>query len=982
MSPRHLVLLLVPCLALCAPPRAEAQFRVLETRDLRLVSYTAAHDFIVEHLARCFENALRFHRRTFDYEPSEKITLILEDFGDMASGGANTRPFNLMGIGLAPFDYSYETMPPVERMSMMMNHELAHIATMDKPSPSNRLFRALFGGKVTPVAEAPESMLWAYLTSPRWNSPRWFIEGIAVFMETWMNGGLGRALGAYDEMMFRTMVRDGAELYDVVGLEAEAGKVDFQVGASAYLYGTRFVSWLALTRTPDRLLAWMRQTDSSRNHFGAQFRQVYGESISSAWRNWQAWERDWQRRNLDSVRANPITPLRAITDRALGSVSRAYVDAARRTLYAAVNAPGQTAHLAAIDLATGAHRRLAHIRGGTLYSVASLAHDPDAGVLFYTTDNNQWRDLACLELATGRTRTLLTDARIGDLAFNRVDKSIWGVRHFNGISTLVRIPAPYTEWYTVHAFAYGEDLYDIDVSPDGRFLSAALGDVTSRQRLVEMKVEDLLRGEAAPVELYDFDVSAPANFAYGPDGKHLYGSTYYSGVSNIVRYDRAARTMEWLSNAESGLFRPVPLGGDSLVAFHFTAKGFQPVMLAERPVENVNAIRYLGQDIVTKYPALREWTLPPPSPARIPLDSLVTYRGEYAPLANVALASVHPVVQGYKEFLAYGVRFSLSDPIMFHRLDLSATYTPNAVLPADERLHAMLQYRYINWNLQASWNPADFYDLAGPTKTGRRGAFLRLGYTGHLLFDEPEEMRWSLTGGAYWRLDRLPDYQNVRASADHFYSARATLDYSRLERSLGAVEPELGVTWGIALPASFIGGKAFPQAGAHASLGTLLPIDHSSVWLRVAAGKSFGDRADPLANFYLGGFGNNWLDHQEIWRFREPLSFPGLDINEAGGNSFAKTTVEWTLPPVHFRSFGLPALYCNWMRLLLFSSALATDLDRADLDRRAHLNAGAQLDLRLVVFSAFETTLSLGYAHAFARDRHPSREFMVSLKIL
>ena len=37
-----------------------------------------------------------------------------------------------------------------------------------------------------------------------------------------------------------------------------------------------------------------------------------------------------------------------------------------------------------------------------------------------------------LDLATGRTRMLLRNARIGDLAFNRTDNSLWGVRHDNG----------------------------------------------------------------------------------------------------------------------------------------------------------------------------------------------------------------------------------------------------------------------------------------------------------------------------------------------------------------------------------------------------------------------------------------------------------------------------------------------------------------------------------------------------------------------
>ena len=49
------------------------------------------------------------------------------------------------------------------------------------------------------------------------NSPRWYLEGSAVFMETWMAGGLGRAQGAYDEMVFRAMVRDAAELEAAYG---------------------------------------------------------------------------------------------------------------------------------------------------------------------------------------------------------------------------------------------------------------------------------------------------------------------------------------------------------------------------------------------------------------------------------------------------------------------------------------------------------------------------------------------------------------------------------------------------------------------------------------------------------------------------------------------------------------------------------------------------------------------------------------------
>src|SRR3712207_6908814 len=45
----------------------------------------------------------------------------------------------------------------------------------------------------------PESILYNFLTSPRNLTPRWYMEGSAVFFETWMAGGLGRAQGRSEE---------------------------------------------------------------------------------------------------------------------------------------------------------------------------------------------------------------------------------------------------------------------------------------------------------------------------------------------------------------------------------------------------------------------------------------------------------------------------------------------------------------------------------------------------------------------------------------------------------------------------------------------------------------------------------------------------------------------------------------------------------------------------------------------------------------
>ena len=175
--------------------------------------------------------------------------------------------------------------------------------------------------------------------------------------------------------------------------------------------------------------------------------------------------------------------------------------------------------------------------------------------------------------------------------------------------------------------------------------------------------------------------------------------------------------------------------------------------------------------------------------------------------------------------------------------------------------------------------------------------------------------------------------------------------------------------------------RVVPRAYLNLACGMPLPWDHSTLWLWTMAGGSTGEAEDPFANFYFGGFGNNWVDNASANRYRGMSSFPGLEINEAGGRTFAKTMVEWTLPPLRFKRLGMPGLYCTWARLALFGSALATNLDTQSFKERIY-NVGAQVNLKVVMFSSLESTLSVGYAQALADGMDPAEEFMVSLKIL
>ena len=85
-----------------------SQLNMIETKDMSLVTYDFGHKYVLPHAGRCFHNALAFHKKLFDYEPSERITVLIQDFGDYGNGGATAVPVNAVSMGLSPFSYAFD----------------------------------------------------------------------------------------------------------------------------------------------------------------------------------------------------------------------------------------------------------------------------------------------------------------------------------------------------------------------------------------------------------------------------------------------------------------------------------------------------------------------------------------------------------------------------------------------------------------------------------------------------------------------------------------------------------------------------------------------------------------------------------------------------------------------------------------------------------------------------------------------------------
>jgi len=953
----------------------------VDTNDLRLY-YPDSLGYLVPHAIRTFTNSLAWQRRTFAWTPSEPVAIQLQDFADYGSAAAYATPHSWLVFDIAPLSLAFETYPASERMYSLMNHEMVHVMSNDISSEEDRRWRRIFLGKVAVQRQHPETLLYSYLTVPRFTAPRWYLEGGAVFYETWMGGGLGRAQGGYDEMVFRAMVRDDAHFYDPLGLASRGTRVDFQIGANAYLYGTRFFTWLAYEYSPEKVIAWYKRDESSQRYWSDQFQEVFGITVEQAWHDWIAFEHEFQHKNLAEVRRNPITPHRDLVGSAMGSVSRTYYDETTATLYGGFRYHGVVEYIGALNTRDGTMRHLADIKRAMLYRVTSFAYDPASGTAFFTNDNRgylSFRDLMAVDVHTGEEKMLIENGRVGEIVVNPADQALFGVRHENGLATLVRVPKPYDTWYRVYSFPYGVVPYDLDVSADGRLLSGSVAEVNGDQFLRVWQIDKLLAGDATPLSEFRFGQSVPESFTFSRDGRYLYGSSYFTGVSNIFRYEVATGDIVAVSNAETGFFRPVPLADGRLVVLNYTGSGFVPATIDPKPIEDVSAISFLGTEVAEKFPVVKSWQVPPPS--TVDDDKIITARGPYNPLRQIELSNAFPVLQGYKNSVGIGYHFNFDDPLQFANIGVTAAYTPESSLPANERGHIDINGRYEFWTAALSWNRSDFYDLFGPTKRSRKGYAAKLGYDWELYNDEPRKLDAIFSGAYYDQIDTLPNAQNIDTPFTRLVTGEAGLHYTDVKRSLGAVDDEKGVTWSLIYLGSRVSGQVTPQVRGTLDLGLPLPLPNSSLWSRTAAGWANGRYNETVANFYFGGFGNNYVDDGPIQRYREYYSMPGFGLQEISGLKFVKEMVEWAAPPYVFENAGTPSFYLTWLRPSLFAAQLWTE-PASPAPRRNYTSLGAQGDLRFSVLHWYDMTLSVGYAVGFQGAQRAGSEWMVSLKIL
>lgn len=958
-------------------PIASQNIHQLDTDRVQLVYFGDGYRYLTPHLLRSFNNAMSFHEELWEYDPG-KVYVMLNDFQDYGTGGAVTMPLNQVFIGIGPYNHAFSIVPANERFQWLFNHELTHVVMTDKANSRDEFWRSAFFGKIRRNQQQPLSALWSYMTVPRWYAPRWYQEGIAIFMETWMSGGLGRTTGYYDEMYFRSIVNEEQPIYSVVGLETAGTTEDFQVGANAYLYGARFTTYLALEYGIDKLRDFFLRSEESKAFYGRQFKQVYDISVEEAWADWIEKERTFQTQNLNRIREYPLTSFSPITEEPLGNVSTFRYNPDTEKMYTAINHPGIISQIAEIDTRSGGIRKLAELEAPALYYSTHLAYDPDNNRVFYSDQNNKYRSLEMVDADTGEQKTLMPFSRTGDLVYNRGDNSIWGIRFANGHATLVKIPEPYDSIERMFEAPFGQTIFDLDISSDGKMLSATITGIKGEQEVVVFDIEALEAGDPSYRTIHQLEDNTLAQFKFSPDDEYLIGTSYYTGVSNVWRLGLEDSSFDLLSNTETGFFMPVQQDNDSLLVLQFYRDGMMPGRIPMEVLHEANAIEFMGNRIVSQEPRVVDWSLPPSEP----VDTSRVDEKAYFPPGEMFMANAWPDIAGYKSTVAAGYRMLLRDPLGVSRLNLFVGASPWSSYEDKQQFHAALDWQYFNWNLSASWNKTDFYDLFGPVQRSRAGYAIGIAHERSRSLRAP--FRWSYNFGlhTYGDLEVLPGHQNVASPIRDIHAANAGFGLSKQRTTLGGVDDEKGYQWNISASTFYAADDFYPSVKSNQDIGFLVPgIRNTSFWIRNSVGQSFGDKASALSYYYLGGFRNNYVDWQEPRQYRSSLAFPGAAIDAIPAHNYIRTMGELNLRPIRTRNAGFTWLYPTSIYTSVFGTHLLTDPDRSEHTRNI-FNAGLQTDIELVLLSYLKTTWSVGYARMFESGEKPQGQWLFSVKLL
>jgi hypothetical protein len=572
------------------------------------VHFHAGIEDIAQRVATVAEDVYERLSPELGHRPEGHTEIVLNDGTEDANGFAYALPYPTVDLyASAPDDMS--TLGDYDDwVTELVTHELTHILHMTNVSGAPDVINHVIGPTL----------------APNQVQPHWILEGLAVAMESEHTSG-GRLRSTQFDMMLRA---DVLENRTAALDEISHSPRRWPATTLWYLYGAKFVAWIASIYGPDIYAAVATDYGAALVPFAVNraIRRATGRTYEELWAGWMLDLKRHYTAERDAVVRSGRREGERLT-------FRGWTALGPRFLPASCHEPGALAYVRDDADTLGGLYLVRPGRAGkqpeeeflARTSGRGLAYGPDCSLYFdnIVPSRRKYPFGDLFRLPPGETSPSGVDRKRERLTFGRrtrdVDVSPDG-RHAvyvtnDGGTTTLRIAELTPDGRLEHErrlvpSASFEQAFTPRFSPDGtRVAYSAWTEGGYR----DVRVVDLASGRF--FELWH-DRAIDQQPAWSADGKTLFLASDRSGISNIYAYELASGALSQVTNVVNGAYMPEPSpDGRTLVYVGYTSDGFDlfelpldrahwqpaPHPLDERPHPSVLPARHFT---VTPYRAL------------------------------------------------------------------------------------------------------------------------------------------------------------------------------------------------------------------------------------------------------------------------------------------------------------------------------------------------------------------------------------------
>jgi hypothetical protein len=548
-----------------APRLPRADWYTLRTPHFEIQFYADERAF-AERVAHFAERAYRLHTRYLNWRPSGRVMVTLTDISDGANGEASSVPYNFINAFGAPPDSLDELNDFDDYVKLLITHEMTHVVHLDTIlTPCALIYNTLLGKTF----------------APNLAQPVWFIEGMAVLLESRQTTA-GRLRSSFYDMHLRVPFMEGRAF----GLDQVTAIPDaYPQGTAAYLYGSSLLKYVEDRYGPEKIREIsQRYADTcipgalnrtAIHAVGRGYAGVFGAGL------WDDWRRSVGHRyalQIEEAEQRPLTTATRISweapsPRGEGPGARFFADG---TLVFHRQNTDQSPAYVRLDPATGARRLIANLLGG-----GPAAPTPDGQALILQRNYYpqltmriagssylSWNDLFRLDVASGTIRQLTRGVRAHEPDVSPDGRQIVCVLVGTMSRQLALVPIEGGEPRVLMPEAPGL-AFTPTFSPDGSLIAY------SRWKPGGYRDIHLFELATATDRSISVDRAADIDPRFSPDGRYVLFSSDRSGINNIYAYELATQRLLQVTNVLSGAFQPaVSPDGRRLVYTGFTTDGF------------------------------------------------------------------------------------------------------------------------------------------------------------------------------------------------------------------------------------------------------------------------------------------------------------------------------------------------------------------------------------------------------------------------